>query len=367
MTVDIRILNRTAGGDGSPGGTGNAGNLALNFDPAAKGVNGGLPKLFASDGTVWVLMNPPATAPSVGSISLPGAATPGSPTGIGNAWTAFATKPTDPIVIAKYGGTAYVKTGAGAADTDWAPLGSATNFATAAEILTGTEASKAIAPDQLRAYALAGPTGAAGPVAGDANHMVLLDAVGQVTQAFIPNADATETLAGALDTKFITPADLQSRTKDVPGGAGGTAQGADAGYLVRLDANGQINAGFLSIKGLTYRGNLDLTGAYPTLAGLKVGDFGTVQTKGTAVASWPGFTGGEAVEVGDLVIFDGTIWHLVEHGIDTTAYVSKSGANAIQNDMTMTWAAPTALITIIDGGNAATAEIKNVTIGGGQF
>lgn len=367
MSVELRIKTRVATNtDGSPGGTGNIGNLAANASPVARAANGGVPKLFLSDGASWMLINPPGAAPTVAVPALPGG-TAGSKLNIGAAWTAFTPKPTDPIVIATYGGAAYIKTGSGGADGDWTVLGSAVQYASAAEILVGTATDKSIAPDQLRAHALAASTGGASPAVADANHLVILDSTGQLNAAFVPNATAAETLDGTLDTKFITPADLESRTKQVPGGAGGTAQAADEDYLVRLNANGQIDPGFLSIRALSYRGNLDLTTPYVAPAGIQAGDFGTVLKAGTVDATWPGFTGGEALEVGDLVIFDGTNWHVVERGIDTTVYVAKSGANAIQADMTMTWAAPAALTTILDGGDPAKSRIDNMLIDCGTY
>lgn len=367
MSAELRIKTRKATNtDGSPGGVGNIGNLAANASTASIAANNGAPKLFLSDGTQWLLVNPPAAAPTVGVAPLPGG-TPGSSTGINGVWTAFATKPTDPIIIATFAGSAYLKTGTAGNDGDWTALGSAAKFASAAEILAGAVTDKGIAPDQLRAHALAASTGGTSPAAGDANHLVILDSAGQFAAAFIPNATATETLAGVLDTKFITPADLQSRTKKTPSGAGGAAAGADENYLVTLNANGQIDAGFLSIKGLTYRGNLNLTVPYNAITGLKTGDFGTVQTRGKSDGSWTGIAANTQLEVGDLVFWDGLAWHLVERGIDTSAYVAKSGANAIQADMAMTWAAPAALTTVIDGGDATKSRIDNVLLDCGTY
>lgn len=364
MTVDIRILNRTAGGDGSPGGTGNQGNLALNFDPAAKTANGGLPKLFASDGTAWTLMNPPATAPTVGTATLLGG-TAGSPTGIGAAWTALGTKPTDPIVIASYAGTAYVKTGAGGADTDWTSLGSAAQFASAAEILAGVVTNKAIAPDQLRAYGLAAPTGAAGaPAATDANHMPLLGAGGQLDSGFIPAATDPETLAGTVTGKFVTPKALQSRTLNAPTGTPAN----DANYLVRLDATGHIDAGFLTVKSLTFRGNIDVTTAYTApVPAWTVGDFGLIAKSGTADGSYNavGITG--AVKQGDLAIWDGSKFEVLASETDLSAYVTKAGANALANDQAMTWTPSATLRTVLDGGDPTKSKLDGFLIDCGSF
>jgi hypothetical protein len=248
------------------------------------------------------------------------------------------------IIIYTWNGSAYVYTGpigspvTGATAAQFTSLGAAVSFASAADIVTGSEPAKAIAPDQLKIAALDGPTGAGGST--DRDHLVRLDGGGKIAHEFIPNATAAETFAGTSDTKFITPADLESRTKNVPGGTGGTAQAADANYLVRLDKDGHIDPGFISFTGLSYRGNLNLTGTYNPISGLKIGDFGTVQTAGVADSSWPGLSGSEKVEVGDMVLWDGNIWHLVSHAIDTSAYVNRSKHNDIKNDMDMTWTPP---------------------------
>jgi hypothetical protein len=174
-------------------------------------------------------------------------------------------------------------------------------------------------------------------------------------------------VAGTVANKAIAPDQLRAYTKNVPGGAGGTAQTADADYLVRLDATGHIDAGFLTVRGLNYLGNKDLTVAYVAPAGLKNGDFATVTKKGTADASWPGFNGKEALDVGDMVIYGGTQWHLVQHGIDLNSLVHRSGPNAIIKDMTMTWDAPDSLATIIDGGDPTKSQIDNVMIDCGTY
>jgi hypothetical protein len=282
------------------------------------------------------------------------------------------------IIIYTWSGSAYVYTGPTGTITSATPaqftsLGATVSFATAAEIFTGTEDAKAIAPDQLQLYALDGPTGGGAAVVGDAKHLVLLDGSGQIAQAFIPNADATDTHDGTLDTKFLTPADLRSVTKNKPGGTGGAAQAADADYLVRLDASGHIDSGFISFTGLTYRGNLDVTGPYNPPSGLKAGDFATVKTAGVAnggtgaTNGWPGFSGTEKVAAGDMILWDGTNWHLVSHAIDTSAYVNRAGPNTIQNDMVMTWTPPATLATIIDGGDPTKSRIDSVLLDCGTF
>jgi hypothetical protein len=366
MPVDIRIRNRLSGGDGSPGGASKPGQIAVNFDSAAKSGNGGNPKLFASDGNAWILLNPPGVSPHVkGVMSGPDQ---GSVHDTFN--TDSITVNAGDIIIYTWNGSAYVYTGptgspvAGATAAQFTSLGAAVSFATAAEIVTGTEPAKAIAPDQLRAYALVGPTSG-----DDSNHLVRLDGGGQIAHEFIPNATAVETLNGTLDTKFLTPADLESRIKDAPSDPSGAATGADANYLVKLNSTGHIDPAFLSFTGLTYRGSLDVTDDYAKagLSVLKAGDFASASAQGPAHGSWPGLTGTEVVEIGDMVLYDGYAWHLVSHAIDTSAYVNRSKHNDIKNDMDMTWTPPGSLKTIIDGGDSTKSRIDRVLLDCGTF
>lgn len=60
-------------------------------------------------------------------------------------------------------------------------------------------------------------------------------------------ASAAEVLAGLIDTKAVTPKGLESRILAAPSSAGGTADPADANYLVVLNGNGQIDSNFLDV------------------------------------------------------------------------------------------------------------------------
>jgi hypothetical protein len=285
MAAELRIKTKSTDVDGHPGGTGNAGNLALNAQASAKSKNNDVPKLFASDGSNWYLLNPQAPV-TVGTADLGAGKTPGASTGIGAAWTAKVPKPSGSIIIVSYGGTAFVKTGAGGGDGDWTGLGSATQFASDAEVKTGTNTGKAVNPKGLASF--------------------------------------------FKTTPDVTPAN-------------------DAGYSIVLDATGKIDAGFLSIKGLTYRGNQDITGTYTPISGIQAGDFATASAAGNSDASWTGITAATKVEIGDLVIWDGSAWHLVEHGIDTSAYLPFAGGTMVADAK-------------IDWPGAATAEAGKVLL-----
>lgn len=263
MSNSIQIKRRINGAPGAPAAGGSLeGELSLNF-PGPAG-SAGQPDLYAFDGTGWRHVNPPAAAPTVGTVNLPGG-TPGTATGIGAAWTAFATKPTDPIIIASFAGSAYVKTGAGAVDADWTSLGSATAFAVAADVIAGTDTSKSINSAALR--------------------------------------------GGTVNTP-----------------SGGTAGVADADKIIRLNATGQIDSKFLPATPSNVRGSVDPTAALvaptPPYAS---GDIVFSNTAGTVDASWTG-AAGQTVASGDSLIFDGTAWHVIPNATDLNAYVPLAGA-----------------------------------------
>jgi hypothetical protein len=156
------------------------------------------PTLKIWDGSAWRAVGH-ATI-TVGNATLAGG-TIGSPVGIGAAWTALTTKPTSDVVIASYAGAAYAKIGSGGSDADWVALGSSTVFATANEITTGSENSKAIAPDQLRAVTLVAPS--ATPT-NDANKFIRLNPQGKIDPGFLQVSGVT--VRSAVDPTAAPPA-----------------------------------------------------------------------------------------------------------------------------------------------------------------
>lgn len=112
-------------------------------------------------------------------------------------------------------------------------------YATAAEILTGTEAAKAIAPDQLRAHTVNKRAGAA-----DANKLLRLNATGYVDSSFLSittlnfhsSLDLTKAPAGAWkngDFGIVTTIPAAGATPDA--GWGIAADAAAVGDLVVYD------------------------------------------------------------------------------------------------------------------------------------
>jgi hypothetical protein len=84
-----------------------------------------------------------------------------------------------------------------------------------------------------------------------------------------------------------------------------------------LDATGKIDPAMLSLEPLAFLGSVDVTAPYVASATPpKVGDFEVVASAGVADATWGavGVTGTQ--DAGDMLIWDGTRFRAVEHGID---------------------------------------------------
>lgn len=224
MTAQFQNKRRINGAAGAPGAAGaKEGEIALNF-PGAAGTTG-KPELWAFDGTGWRLVNPSVTI-TTQSITL------GAGADIGAAYTAWTATPgnviTGSVVIATYGtpAQAYVLTNSAApgAAASWTSLGGAVAFATAADINTGTDATKAI-----NSVALRGATVNTSSGATDANKLPRLDANGKLDLTMLP-ATATK-LAGTLDPTVAPPA------------------GATGGNMYFVSKAGTVNAGFTGAAG----------------------------------------------------------------------------------------------------------------------
>ena len=359
MASNIRLKHRLAGGGGagSPSTVDPSGSVSLNFD-----VGAGTPEVWGSDGSAWKRLNPSVPAPTIGSPSLPGGTT-GSKTGIGAAWTGFATKPTDPIIIATFAGSAYIKTGSGGADSDWAALGSSPQIATSADVVSGTDNAKVITAAALRGAA---PNTSAG--AADANKIPRLDAAGKLDSSFI---DSTATGGNALDSGKVILLDASGH---VPGTAidgvaqptgGGAAVTGDSGKVVMLGTNGQIDSKFINISAVTFQGTVDLTGTPPATWG--TGDYGIAAASAASGSIDAGFGIAVDVKKGDMIVKTATGWEALAQDVDLSSYVSKAGANAIAAGMAMTWTASTGVTTIIDGGDANKSKIDNCSVDCGTF
>ena len=250
----------------------------------------GSPLLKVFDGTAWDTVNAAVTTQTIDMTAQNASAD------LGAAYTAAGSPPiTGSIVIATWNGAAYLLTGAPAAagNAGWTALGSSTNYASGAEIIAGTVADKTIAPDQLRVAAINAPTG-----------------------------------------------------------AGGASTNADADKFIRLNAQGEIDPGFLHVELTHFRGSVDLTAVPPVAPNaFNAGDYGLAAADTLQGAQGAGWGLGKDVKAGDMIVFDGTNYSVISATAGATNAVLRAGANALAADMTMTMAPAAAMTTRIDGGD----------------
>ena len=255
------------------------------------------------DGTNWHLLR---NAGNVQGVSFAAVNLPANAGGVNAAWTALPAPPTDPIVIATFEGSTYLKTGPGNAAGDWTLVDTPLAFADAAEVLAGTVTDHVIAPDTLQSRILYAPT---------------------------------------------------------------TTPTQDAHYLVGLGSQGRIDARFIPFSPLSYLGAVDVTTAYTAPATApEIGSFGVVQTDGTADASWGAVNVTGDFDAGDLLIWNGTGFDAVEQqgaflplagGTHTDTAVVTYGVPA--------GAAPAAPVVRLDGSDLAKSAIDNFTLNGAQI
>ena len=257
-------VRRKINGTGAPGTAGILeGELALAF-PGAAGTTT-KPEFWAFDGTGWRRVNPDVTI-STQSIPLGGTVTGGIGAAY-NTWIAGATNNlTGNVVIATYGtpAQAYVLTDAAqpGVSGSWTSLGGAVSFAAAADIVTGSDTTKAVNSAGLRGAGLNAPSATPG---NDANHFILLDANGKIASGFLPALPSEVRAAVDVTTQLIQP-----------------------------------------------------TPPY------KSGDIVFVNKAGTVETTWTG-AAGQTVESGDSLLFDGTNWHHIPNATDLSAYVPLAG------------------------------------------
>ena len=349
-------------------------------DPSYTGVGGqtiNTGDWLVFDGTKWHLLHTAGNALS--KITYAVQALPTDPAGIGSAWTALAVKPTDTIILATFNGDTYLKTGTGGADADWTLIESPFAVADAPDMLAGTDNVKAVSPLRFavelnrvlgitEAFRATGSviTSAGPPAAANAGKPVGLNAAGIVDPALLlPTTSTTATLApnpagvgaawtalGAKPADPIVFATFQGDTYYKVG-----AGTADADWLlVETPLPGNL-------------GTVDTTAAYTAPATApKPGAIATVQTAGAAHASWGavGVTG--ALAAGDLLVWDGTQYHVVPQ---TYPYLPLAGGThtdtAVVTYDVPAGAAPAAPVVRLDGGDNAKSAIDNWRIGGGVF
>jgi len=197
MANTIRLKRRITGGSGSPT-AGVEGEVALNFS----GGSTATPELWAHGGALgWMRLNPGVTI-TTQSVTLPAGAD------IGAAYTSWATTPanvlTGNVIIGVFGtpAQAYVLTNKAAPGvaSSWTSLGGAVSFATAAQIVTGTDTTGAINSAVLAGAAV---NGATVPATTDAGKYVRVGASGKIAAALLP-IDAVN-LKGAIAATATAP------------------------------------------------------------------------------------------------------------------------------------------------------------------
>jgi hypothetical protein len=297
MSNDLQFLRRINLGAGSPPAAGAIeGEIAFNA-PGAAGVSTTKPVMFFFDGVGWRTVNPDVTV-TTQSVTL------GSEATIGAAYTAWdpaANKITGNVVIATWGAPspqAYVLTNSAAPSTDasWTSLGGAITFALAADIITGTDVTKALNSDALRKATL-----------------------------IIPSV-------------------------------GGVASAADVNRIIGLDGTGKIDNRFLNAQPTQMRGVVDVTTAPAPVGGAYVtGDMVFVKAAGTVDAGWAG-AATTAVKIGDSLVFDGTNWHILPNDTDLNAYLALLGGT-MAADALIQWPASTATVLDLTGGKIDNAVI----------
>jgi hypothetical protein len=189
-------------------------------------------------------------------------------------------------------------------------------FADAAEINTGTEAAKSIAPDQLRAASITTSAGSA-----DANKYPRLNANGKIDDTMLRDAlvkaTSAEIIAGANDTKFITALGLRGATIQ----SGSTA--AAANKIPRLNAVGKIDGSMLPAAVSQFKGTIAPT-ATPA-ANPATGDYYYVSVAGKLGTGW-GALATTVVKANDQLIYNGTAWNLISNSVDLTGYLPLTGS-----------------------------------------
>lgn len=154
------------------------------------------------------------------------------------------------------------------------------------------------------------------PTAGGGGGAAYLGAA-DVTQ---PYAASPNLAAGAYYVVPVGGALDASWSAVIPGT--NTGDQVPAGSLLLYDGTNflVIGAGQPAPPSLTYRGNVDLSQPYVAPPVINVGDFYSVGTTTTADASWAAvvdkLSAGADVNAGDLLIWDGALFHIIANEVD---------------------------------------------------
>jgi hypothetical protein len=160
-------------------------------------------------------------------------------------------------------------------------------------------------------------------------------------------ATGPQIITGTDSTVAINPVGLRAATTLTSAGA------ADSNKIPRLGAGGKLDASLLPAGALNAKGATDPTAVPPV--GAVNGDAYFANKAGAANAGYgPGVTGN--VGLGDMLLFDGTAWHLVPNATDLTAYVPLAGTNLMTGGIVWTGAANSKAGTTVIDGKGGTAD-----------
>ena len=401
----ISVVSKTIAGTGTPAADGNSAAAAAGAWPWV--VNAGEVPIVTHDGIAYAFTGGAGTwgstsggtALTAGMFTSLGAA-PADPQVVdltaqnaaadpGAAWTAAAATATSSVVFAAWRSGTYLL-------TNTAAPGTGANWRLIAEN------SRPQVVD-LSAQAASANVGAAWGAA--ANNVQSAVVIAQfkgtnylLTSPLSPNLEASWTpLSQDVDAEVVdwsalagSPADFAAaypawgNTFDA---AVSIVQWSDSRYYLLVDkANPGANGSYVAISpavpaALTYRGNVDVEAAYSgaVTASWGVGDFGVVASStpadpaGTSVtpgAGWPfvGATGN--LEVGDLILWDGTNLHVTPMETSLSAYLPLAGgkmadgATVTFDTTTAAGGAGAATQTVIDG---AGGLVDNVVVDAGSY
>ena len=137
-----------------------------------------------------------------------------------------------------------------------------------------------------------------------------------ITKAMVGLTDVDDTADSAkpVSTAQQTALDAKQATSE---------KGQANGYCP-LDGSGKIAASFLTVSGVTYEGSWNASSNSPSLADGtgNTGDMYVVATAGTQNLG----QGSVAYDVGDSVIYSGSVWERIGRGDTVTSVAGKTGA-----------------------------------------
>lgn len=154
------------------------------------------------------------------------------------------------------------------------------------------------------------------------NNMWSIISRSQATQVL---ATLLEAVAGTVDNKGISPKILKEWfAKKITDKSTGIA---DKGKVPILSADGKLDPSFFKFTSLNIKAPIDPVASSVVPATPKAGDLHFLTKKGHLTGTWTGLvtTPPLDVNVGDMVLFDGTNWHVLASETDLALYLPLIG------------------------------------------